>query len=398
MSLPTLTSCKGTKSKFIFHLHHLLLFDYQLTETQCHSSCLTCCFLHTWSRISHPCRYATWGTPTALPLIKVQTVQSKQILVFAHFACYSLLLKPERERNEFKHEFCVSNWSPAGSSWLEGQSSSLFSTMTGRWETLMHCLRKWRSYYSSVFSHQVKYIITSPETTVASLLCTVYSLWSLWSVFIYYLWQHIVFLGCLQSKFTECDCISTGVEKKQTGKWGRCQSHLHSPEKRSKQNKWKHLCRCTNKLEMEERSHQISYQGQTLSGQCALVSIPLPSVFWLPGCTYRKQSCDRNKKRSLSGQYTSWMSGCLNRCYSLSIVKSEDHNNTRAQILFNKASYQGSLYPLYSYTFHVLWSPGINVALCIFESTESIVFPMFLEKRLISYLFFSCLSQVITGF
>lgn len=60
---------------------------------------------------------------------------------------------------------------------------------------------------------------------------------------------------------------------------------------------------------------------------------------------------------------------------------------TEVQILFNK-SCQGSLYPLYSYTFHVLCSPGKNVALCIFESTESIVFPVFLEKRLISNLFF----------
>lgn len=63
------------------------------------------------------------------------------------------------------------------------------------------------------------------------------------------------------------------------------------------------------------------------------------------------------------------------------------HHNY-SYVLFTKTSYQGSLYPLYCYTFHVLCSPGKNVALCIFESTESIVFPMFLEKRLMSNLFF----------
>lgn len=57
-------------------------------------------------------------------------------------------------------------------------------------------------------------------------------------------------------------------------------------------------------------------------------------------------------------------------------------------IRFAKTSNQGTLYPLYRYTFHVLCSTAKNVSLRIFDSTECIIFPMFLGKRLMLNLSF----------
>lgn len=90
----------------------------------------------------------------------------------------------------------------------------------------------------------------------------------------------------------------------------------------------------------------LSHREQTLGARYASTFAPLPLDVVLPGCTCKEQQ---------NGSYNARYDSEVSLQAAVIDVKTglyRDHNNCNKVLC--ETRYRGSLYPLYSHTFHVL--------------------------------------------
>lgn len=187
------------------------------------------------------------------------------------FISPSILLKPQMNS--------ICNLQPVlMDSLIRAHLCSTLTEQTSSVETQLFYLRKWKTCFSNMFHSPVYQIMTLQECKLQ------YRFWA----------------ACREIKQNKKVYLNRCKNSYQGNEEGDSNRHtLNTPlliltwsGKITDNTRvgGPRLCKAlTTNYKKRKGSNQISYQERTLGAQCASASVPVPSVFWLPGCICKEQ-------------------------------------------------------------------------------------------------------------